>query len=101
LRRDDANKIALAHNARAGNILDRRVIDRKRLRARTEATLTAWQHDAAVHHAGQTDILKVFIPPGGLVRNVHARHARADKLELAWRLERRGAGHLGLERLLP
>src|SRR5215204_5583231 len=70
---DDADEVALVHDAGARNVLDRALVDAGSQRAGAKRALTARQHDAAVQHAGHAHMLHVHVVSGHLVRHVAAR----------------------------
>ena len=83
LLRDNADEVALAHDARGRNVLDRAFVDGERLGARTVGALPARQHHAAVHHVWQSHVLHVDVFAGHLVRQIDPRNAGADERVLA------------------
>jgi hypothetical protein len=95
-----ADEVALSHNPRAGNVLDRAFIDARRLGTGTKGALTTRQHDAAMQHSWHADVLHVHLPARHLVDDVDARYPRADELIAARRLLRCGAGELDTKRLV-
>ena len=95
-----ADQIALAQDTRAGNVLDRALVDAQRLGAGAVGALPARPHHPAVQHVGHAHMLHVGVFGADLVGQIEPRHPRAHQLVLADRLARRGAGEREMHRLV-
>ncbi len=95
-----ADEIAFAHHPRRRDVLDRAFIDTERLGARAEGALPARQHHAAVQHPGHAQMVNQLVAPAHLVRQVDARHPRADQPVAVRRLLRCRAREFNVERFV-
>ena len=100
-RRDHADEVADHDDADdAGNVRDRRLVDRLQQVADEFARVDAGvgrPHDAAVQHAGQAHVVHEDRAAGGLGGDVDARNRCADDAVVGWRLRRRVGGEHELD----
>ena len=89
---DDADEIGDAHDAHAGQVRDRCLVDRQHPR-----TDRGRPHDAAVQHAGHDEVMHIDMAPGHLGGHVRPRQRLADQHVVGRSLERRLGIHLDVE----
>ena len=89
VRRDDGDEIAPANDLRAGQVLDRALVDREHLDTRAVGTLAARADETRVNHARQPDVLDVRVGARHLVGDVEPRRARRHELVVVRVLRRR------------
>src|SRR4029079_6682959 len=97
LRRHDGNEVVELDDLRAGDVLDRVLVDRERdVVLRRVRAGAAGPNPARVNHAGDAHVLDVGVLAGDLVRDVDPRGIGADDLVLRHglgdALTRRGRG---------
>ena len=97
---DDADEIAFAHDASAGDVRERIVVEGCNFRARAVRALAARPHYASVQHAGQAHVLQIDIRAAHFAGNVVARRARADEFVIRHGLQQRFSGEGQIEVLV-
>ena len=98
--RDHADEIALAQDARAGNVGDRSFVEARDLRARSINALAARANNASVDHPRQAHVLQVNVFAAHFVGNVVSRGTLAHQFVIRDGLQRRRTGECEAERLI-